>query len=126
LFLIEGRKGRSLRAITIEEVQQHTSEYDVWTVYEGRVYNLTPYLHYHPGGLQILLGRGVAGSDCTELFKKYHKWVNGHAMLQKCELGWILTNPELVIPEESNGDTQSDDDTRSSTGEEKENTTTRL
>lgn len=39
-----------------------------------QVYNLTPFLHYHPGGVaEILKG---AGRDCTALFDKYHPWVN--------------------------------------------------
>ena len=39
-----------------------------------QVYNLTPFLHYHPGGVpEIMKG---AGRDCTALFDKYHPWVN--------------------------------------------------
>lgn len=39
-----------------------------------QVYNVTPYLDYHPGGADILLK--TAGKDCTALFNKYHAWVN--------------------------------------------------
>lgn len=39
-----------------------------------QVYNITPYLHYHPGTVaEIMKG---AGKDCTSLFHKYHPWVN--------------------------------------------------
>lgn len=38
------------------------------------MYNITPYLHYHPGGADILLK--AAGRDCTGLFNRYHAWVN--------------------------------------------------
>jgi len=38
------------------------------------VYNLTPYLHYHPGGTDILVK--TAGRDATAFFQKYHPWVN--------------------------------------------------
>jgi hypothetical protein len=39
-----------------------------------QVYNITPYLHYHPGGADILVK--AAGRDCTALFNRYHAWVN--------------------------------------------------
>lgn len=31
------------------QVALHASEDDAWTVFRGRVFNITPYLHYHPG-----------------------------------------------------------------------------
>ena len=50
------------------EVRKHNSREDFWTVVRGRVYNLTPYLLYHPGGIKIL--GPVAGTDGTVLFDK--------------------------------------------------------
>ena len=32
----------------------------VWTVLQGRVYNITPYLDYHPGGAKILMQVAVS------------------------------------------------------------------
>lgn len=34
----------------------------------AKVYNVTPYLRYHPGGAQILAD--TAGTDCTQLFNE--------------------------------------------------------
>ncbi|KAJ1458781.1 cytochrome b5-like heme/steroid binding domain-containing protein [Pelagophyceae sp. CCMP2097] len=81
------RKGAPLRAISAAEVAEHASEYDAWTILKGKVYNMTPYLHYHPGGVQILLPS--AGRDCTQQFDKFHRWINGHSMMAGCELGWL-------------------------------------
>ena len=50
-----------------------------------QVYNLTPYMQFHPGGIKIL--RGTFGKDCTALFDKYHKWVNSDFLLQNCLIG---------------------------------------
>lgn len=45
-----------------------------------QVYNITPYLKFHPGGVaDLMMG---AGGDCTALFSEYHAWVNGHGMLE--------------------------------------------
>ena len=63
-------KNGGLRPITMEEVEQHYNEKSLWTVLNGKVYDLTSYLDYHPGGEKKLkLG---AGSDCTSLFSIKH------------------------------------------------------
>jgi len=36
--------------ISREEVAQHDHPDDFWAVLMGRVYNLTPFLAFHPGG----------------------------------------------------------------------------
>jgi cytochrome b involved in lipid metabolism len=55
-----------LRPITREEVAQHNTPESLWTILNGKVYDLSMYLDYHPGGRKkLLLG---AGTDCTELF----------------------------------------------------------
>ena len=52
----------------IDEIRKHNSRDDFWTVIRGRVYHLTPYLPYHPGGVDIL--DSIAGRDGTALFDK--------------------------------------------------------
>lgn len=81
----------------------HNTEDDCWSVLDGKVrymracilasgghsdrsigmrqvYNMTPYLRYHPGGIADLMLS--AGGDCTDLFNEKHAWVNGHSMLE--------------------------------------------
>ncbi|CAD6445986.1 fb493716-3ba4-4861-9a52-d995629728ba-CDS [Sclerotinia trifoliorum] len=45
---------------------------DAWTVLGGKVYNITPYLPYHPGGEPELMK--CAGRDGTRLFGEVHPW----------------------------------------------------
>jgi cytochrome b involved in lipid metabolism len=52
--------------IPIAEVKEHCTEEDAWTVLRGRVYNISPYIRFHPGGRDMLM-KG-AGKDCTSLF----------------------------------------------------------
>lgn len=68
------RKGAPFRPITKEEMRQHSSVHDAWCSLKGKVYNISPYLPYHPGGETIM--KGVLGKDATVLFEKYHRWVN--------------------------------------------------
>ena len=55
---------------------------------QGHVYNITPYLAFHPGGVPELL-RG-AGADATQLFNEVHAWVNHASMLEKCLVGFLV------------------------------------
>ncbi|KAK9283554.1 hypothetical protein L1049_011801 [Liquidambar formosana] len=64
---LAGLKGQSnKRLISMNEVKQHQTEGSMWTVLKGRVYNLSPYMKFHPGGVDMLM-KGV-GKDCTSLF----------------------------------------------------------
>ena len=45
---------------------EHDKPNDCWTVYNGKVYDITRYQDFHPGGRdKLFLG---AGKDCTKLF----------------------------------------------------------
>lgn len=61
-------------------------------VLRGKVYNISPYLRFHPGGVPILMK--AAGKDGTALFSKYHPWVNADALLEKCLVGLLAPAPE--------------------------------
>lgn len=45
----------------MNEVKQHQKGDSMWTVLKGRVYNLSPYMRFHPGGTDIIL-------FCSSLF----------------------------------------------------------
>ncbi|EIE25832.1 cytochrome b5, partial [Coccomyxa subellipsoidea C-169] len=85
---LAGRQGQPLRRdITMEEVKAHRTKSDAWTVLRGKVYNITPYINFHPGGADWIM-KG-AGMDCTALFNKYHAWVNSDMLLEKCLIGQL-------------------------------------
>ena len=50
----------------MSEVRKHNTDTDCWMVIRGKVYNVTRYLDFHPGGKPELM-RG-AGRDATRLF----------------------------------------------------------
>ncbi|KAF8022332.1 hypothetical protein BT93_G2475 [Corymbia citriodora subsp. variegata] len=83
---LAGLKGQSnRRLISKEEVKQHQLDGSMWTVLKGRVYNISPYMKFHPGGIDMLMK--AVGKDCTSLFNKYHAWVNDEFLLEKCLVG---------------------------------------
>lgn len=51
IIFVSGLKGQSnRRLISLSEVKQHQSEGSMWTVLKGHVYNISPYMKFHPGG----------------------------------------------------------------------------
>ena len=48
------------------ELKKHNKEEDAWIAINGKVYNMTEYLKFHPGGKNVLLS--TAGQDGTERF----------------------------------------------------------
>ncbi|KAM5476555.1 putative cytochrome-b5 reductase [Microsporum canis] len=72
---------------------------DAWTSYQGKVYNITPFVPFHPGGKGELL-RG-AGKDSEKLFAEIHPWVNWDGMLAECMVGILVS--EHVASDKQDG-----------------------
>lgn len=64
---LRGVEGGLIR-VTKEELAKHKSRDDAWSAFNGAVYNITPYIRFHPGGEDELMR--VAGRDGTRLFSK--------------------------------------------------------
>ncbi|EUC65053.1 cytochrome b5-like heme/steroid-binding domain protein [Rhizoctonia solani AG-3 Rhs1AP] len=79
-----------LQRITPSMLKEHRSRDDAWSAFGGKVYNITPYLAYHPGGEKELMR--VAGRDGSKLFGKSttHAWVNLDFMLDGCLVGFLV------------------------------------
>jgi cytochrome b involved in lipid metabolism len=69
-------------------LKEHRKRDDAWTAINGKVYNMTAYLPYHPGGEKELMR--VAGRDGTKLFAETHGWVNIDFMLDTCMVGFLV------------------------------------
>jgi len=72
-------------------LKEHKSPDDAWSAIGGKVYNITPYLKFHPGGEKELMR--VAGRDGTKLFGLTHAWVNVDFMLDACLVGFLVSEP---------------------------------
>ena len=67
----------SWRAWPRAEIRTHSTRDDFWTIIRGKVYNLTQYLPYHPGGVDILMS--TAGRDGTALLRRELHLTRVHA-----------------------------------------------
>eukprot|EP00920_Eleutheroschizon_duboscqi_P042422 GHVT01101320.1.p3 GENE.GHVT01101320.1~~GHVT01101320.1.p3 ORF type:complete len:156 (-),score=31.57 GHVT01101320.1:423-890(-) len=93
-------------SFTYEEVAAHASCGDCWVVLKNAVYNITPYLDFHPGGRQLLLD--VAGRDCTQEFTQYHPWVNADSLLHKLKLGTVKPKTRTGLGADTSGASRKD------------------
>jgi cytochrome-b5 reductase len=74
----------TMPSFTRDEVLRHNTPGDVWTIFQGHVFDLTEYMEYHPGGAEQLMR--AAGRDMTALFVEVHAWVN-MSLLKPCLKG---------------------------------------
>ncbi|EHB05530.1 Cytochrome b5 reductase 4 [Heterocephalus glaber] len=89
---LTGLKGRLIE-VTEEELRKHNKKDDCWICIRGYVYNVSPYMEYHPGGEDELMR--AAGSDGTDLFDEVHRWVNYESMLKECLVGRMAIKPAV-------------------------------
>ncbi|NWZ99684.1 NB5R4 reductase, partial [Nesospiza acunhae] len=91
---LTGLKGRLLE-VTEDELSKHNKKEDCWICIRGFVYNVTPYMEYHPGGEDELMR--AAGTDGTDLFDQVHRWVNYESMLKECLVGRMAVKPITAL-----------------------------
>ena len=88
--------GGKLLQVTPKELAKHNLRRDGWMAINGIVYNVTPYMDYHPGGFDELM-KGV-GKDATKIFNDVHPWVNYESMMSACIVGKLVKSSEILPP----------------------------
>jgi len=97
--------------ISWDEIAKHNQPHDGWLVLNGTVYNVGPYLHYHPGGIDIFTKpKLLLGADGTKAFSKYHPWVSIEGLIGTLAIGTAAANVPPSVEEEGESDCDDDDD----------------
>jgi cytochrome b involved in lipid metabolism len=78
------KKDGETKIFTLQEVQKHNTEVDVWIVVNNRVDDCTEYLDLHPGGVESITIN--AGDNATEDFAAIHS-AKATKMLEKYYIG---------------------------------------
>ncbi|VDN99349.1 unnamed protein product [Rodentolepis nana] len=81
------------RLITADELADHNKNNDMWMAFRNgstvEVYDVTPFLEYHPGGQQILAE--FAGTDATEPFRCAHAYISLN-MISRLKKGRLVSH----------------------------------
>lgn len=94
---LAGTKGAIIK-VSHQELAKHNKQNDAWMAIRGKVYNVTRYMDFHPGGVDELM-RGV-GKDATKLFDEVHAWVNYEQLLNKCLIGPLRSTGVVNLKED--------------------------
>jgi cytochrome b involved in lipid metabolism len=73
---------------SIEEVRMHKSISDCWVVIDNHVIDITRYLKYHPGGMEIMLEH--AGTDATDHFNKVCHGDDAYEIMLTYRIGRLI------------------------------------
>lgn len=76
---------RTVRRMTRNEVALHCTEIDCWVILAGRVFDVTEFIHHHPGSKELILR--FAGGDATEAFRQAHSYVCYSEILKYEQVG---------------------------------------
>ncbi|KAL8981301.1 MAG: hypothetical protein Q9177_005618 [Variospora cf. flavescens] len=76
---------------------------NAWGVWQGKVYNLTPYMKFHPGGMDELMKGAGREKDGERLFMEVHPWVNWEGLLGECMVGILVHEEETSITQDKGG-----------------------
>lgn len=64
-------------------------------MWQGKVYNLTPYMKFHPGGVGELMRGAGKVAEGEKLFNEKHPWVSWENMLGECLVGILVSENEV-------------------------------
>ncbi|ORY78545.1 nitrate reductase [Protomyces lactucae-debilis] len=92
--------------IKLDEVEKHKDAESCWFINDGEVYDATPFLKEHPGGIESITG--VGGEDSTEDFMAIHS-ETAKQMLVDYHIGTLEKAP-LTPPKTPAESAHGDDD----------------
>ena len=76
---------------TREEVARHASDDSNWVIIDDKVYDLTRFAAFHPGGAAFI--SSVAGRDATDKFYAFHRGDVLRSMASKYVIGVVADPP---------------------------------
>jgi len=82
-----------LRQYTMKEVAMHCTADSCWMIIFDKVYDLTDFNDFHPGGMEIMLE--YAGSDATNAFSEKPHTIDAADMLEKYLIGELVVSDRM-------------------------------
>ncbi|XP_072013111.1 cytochrome b5-like [Amphiura filiformis] len=86
-----------LQEYTLEDVSKHSDNKSCWVVFFDYVYDLTEFLHEHPGGWEIIMEH--AGADGTGAFRDKGHSAHAKELMKKYCIGQLVEAERLCTNE---------------------------
>ncbi|KAL5609456.1 hypothetical protein FOVSG1_004137 [Fusarium oxysporum f. sp. vasinfectum] len=108
--------GAPQKEFTREEIEKHNTQDDCWLVVDGKVYDATSVLGWHPGGTAAILGHaGKVHQETSDEFASIHDDY-AYKKLKECALGVVTEKAANFIKQ--NAEAAAKDTSRSSNTDE--------
>ncbi|KAF7713010.1 Uncharacterized protein PECH_007246 [Penicillium ucsense] len=89
------------KQFTREEIEKHNKEDDCWIIVNGKVYDATSVLDWHPGGKATILGHaGKVHAETTEAFESIHDDY-AEQKLSECVIGVVTEKVQGFIKKQA-------------------------
>jgi cytochrome b involved in lipid metabolism len=75
------------RVYSRQEVAQHNTPSDAWIIINSKVYNISSWIEFHPGGEKVLLEN--MGLDATHCFQEIGHSHRAKAILDSLHIGHV-------------------------------------
>ncbi|OAQ97561.1 hypothetical protein LLEC1_06394, partial [Akanthomyces lecanii] len=109
--------GAPTKEFTREEIEKHATQDDCWIVVDGKVYDATSVLEWHPGGAAAILSHaGAVHQETTDEFGSIHDDY-AYEKLKECALGVVTEKAANYI--KKNAEAAAKDKAETSQAEDK-------
>ncbi|KAH7401282.1 hypothetical protein BKA66DRAFT_564936 [Pyrenochaeta sp. MPI-SDFR-AT-0127] len=89
--------GAPQKQFTRQEIEKHDKEDDCWIVVDGKVYDATSVLAWHPGGKAAILGHaGKVHAETSNEFESIHDGF-AYQKLKECVLGTLTEKAAALV-----------------------------
>uniref|UniRef100_A0A6B2LTL4 Cytochrome b5 heme-binding domain-containing protein n=1 Tax=Arcella intermedia TaxID=1963864 RepID=A0A6B2LTL4_9EUKA len=84
-----------MKVFSRNEVVKHDKTTDGWVIIDGKVYNVTTWLPYHPGGEEII--EKLLGKDATTEFNTSMHSYQAYDKLDTLHIGYVKENRRFTV-----------------------------
>ncbi|XP_048731592.1 uncharacterized protein LOC125648577 [Ostrea edulis] len=83
-----------LREFSLADVSEHCDIRSCWIIISDKVYDVTNFIHEHPGGLDVIME--YAGSDATVVFMDKGHSKDAYMLLSDYYLGNVIKEERII------------------------------
>lgn len=106
LASVKQSAGSPQRQFTREEIEKHDTDNDCWIVVDGKVYDATSVLEWHPGGKAAITGHaGKVHQQTSDEFASIHDDY-AYQKLKECAIGVVTDKAMQYIKENAEANAQ--------------------